>query len=119
MRLEPFAEGIAAGHVHGPFEIVPGAAVFPVDDRGPAEVVVAPADPVGEAETLEPGERGLEDGARVGTLPRLVFDELAGNLEPLRLGEADASRCASMPSLELPAETCSPGCTPPVTCRSC
>jgi hypothetical protein len=36
VRLDPFAEGIAAGDFYGAFEMVPGPVVLPINDRGPA-----------------------------------------------------------------------------------
>ena len=65
VRLNPVAEGIAASDPDGAFEMVSGPAVLPVDDCGPAEVVVAPAGAVRQAETLVAGERGLEERARL------------------------------------------------------
>lgn len=36
VRLDPFAEGIAAGDFHGAFEMVSSPVVLTVNDRGPA-----------------------------------------------------------------------------------
>jgi hypothetical protein len=70
MRLEPFTERVAAGHVDGLFKVVSRLVILAVDERGPAEMVMEPADSVGEVKTLTRSKSSLEEWARLGSLAR-------------------------------------------------
>src|SRR5919199_3588965 len=70
MGLDPFAEGITAGHLDGPFKVVSSLVVLAVDECGPAEMVMAPTDCIWQTKTLSAGEGSLKEWARLGTLTR-------------------------------------------------